>query len=143
MKCFIFIYSFNIFIGKYSININILCFLFRYIVRFVIWFLVITFLYLECMSIYTINILNWNKKQEFIVSKVHYAPPLYILKVYWKCIKFLKCHNSYKNNDQSSYQIWRLSDKQLRRSYIHTVKRDGRTNKWTNWKTRFPHMGWA
>ena len=35
MKCFIFIYSFNIFIGKYSININILCFLFRYIVRFV------------------------------------------------------------------------------------------------------------
>ena len=32
---FFFIYSFNIFIGKYSININILCFLFRYIVRFV------------------------------------------------------------------------------------------------------------
>jgi hypothetical protein len=29
------IYSFNIFFGKYSININILCFLFRYIVRFV------------------------------------------------------------------------------------------------------------
>jgi hypothetical protein len=35
LKCFIFFYSFNIFIDKYSININILCFLFRYIVRFV------------------------------------------------------------------------------------------------------------
>ena len=34
-ECFIFIYSFNIFIGKYFININILCFLFRYIIRFV------------------------------------------------------------------------------------------------------------
>lgn len=60
-----------------------------------------------------------------------------ILKMHKKC---LKCHNSYKNNNQSSYQIWRLSDKQLRRSYIHTVKQDGRTNKWTNWKTRCPHM---
>jgi hypothetical protein len=29
LKCFIFIYSFYIFIGEYFININILCFLFR------------------------------------------------------------------------------------------------------------------